>query len=53
MADDAVVEVEDVQRAVGAELNIDGAEPGVGRDQEIGLLDGLDRAAVIVRACCG
>ena len=44
MADDPVVEVGDVQRAVGADCMIDRAEPRVARAQEVGLLDRLDRA---------
>ena len=44
VADDPVVEVEDVEGPVRADLQIDGAEPGVGRAQEVGLFDRPDRA---------
>jgi len=38
VADDPVVEVSDVERVVGAELQIDGAEPRVITGDEVGLL---------------
>ncbi len=45
VADDAVVEIGDVERAVGAEGEIDGAEPGIVAGKEVGLLVGLRRGA--------
>src|SRR5262245_10339614 len=47
VADDAVIEVEDVHGAVGTNVNIDGAEPRVVGGEEVGLLDGANGAAVI------
>ena len=41
VADDLVVEIGDVEGVVGAELEIDGAEPGVVAGEEIWLLGGL------------
>ena len=38
VADDAVVEIRDPERAVGAELQINGAEPRVGDAHEVGHL---------------
>ena len=45
VADDAVVEIGHVERAVGAEGVVHGTEPRIGRREEIGLLDGLGRGA--------
>ena len=45
VADDLVVEVGDVEGVVGAELEIDGAEPGVIAGDEVGLLVGFGRGA--------
>ena len=45
VADDLVVEVGDVERPVGADLHVDGAEPRVVRDDEVGLLDRLERSS--------
>ena len=46
MADDPVVEVGDVERPVGAQLDIDGPEPVVLAPDEVGLLDPLGSRAV-------
>ena len=53
VADDPVVEVGDVERAVGADLHVDGAEPRVVRDEEVGLLDRLERRAVLLGSSRG
>ena len=50
VADDPVVEVGDVERAVGAELDVDRAEPGVVAREEVGLRDRLGRGAVPLEA---
>ena len=46
MADDPVVEIGDVERPVGTELDVNGAEPVVLAPDEVGLLDPLGRRAV-------
>ena len=35
MADDAIVEISDIERAVGTELNVHGAEPGIIAGEEV------------------
>ena len=50
VADDAVVEIGDVQGAVGAELDVHRPEPGVVAGEEIGLLDRRGRRAVPLEA---
>ena len=46
MADDAVVEVGDVKRPVGTQLDVHRPEPVVLAPDEVGLLDSLGRRAV-------
>ena len=46
VADDRIVEVRDPERAVGAELHLDGAEPRVVAREEVGHLDRLRTRAV-------
>jgi len=46
VADDAVVEVGDVERTVGPQLDIDGPEPVVLAPDEVGLLDPLGSRAM-------
>ncbi len=50
MADDPVVEVGDVESAIGTELDIHGSEPGIITDEEVGLGDRLRGRALPVEA---
>ena len=43
MADDAVVKVGDIERAIGGQLDVDRAEPQIAAREEIGLFDRLER----------
>ena len=47
VADNLVVEIGDVESAVGPDLQVDGPEPGVVGDEEVGLLDRAGRRAVM------
>ena len=46
MADDAVVEVGDVQSAIGTQLDIHGSKPVVLAPGEVGLFDSFGSRAV-------
>ena len=50
VADDRVVEIRDPQRAVGAQLDLDGTEGGVVAGEEIRLAGGVRRGAAPVEA---
>ncbi len=40
MADDSVVEVGNIERAIRSKRDVDGPEPGIVADDEVGLFDG-------------